>query len=266
MERFEALLHRRAVRSYAPEAVSDGLLKEIDMEIRKLPLLFKDVELEVELVREGEKIHQVSRGIIGDIGKNTAPHYIVLSGRPAEGMRENAGFAGEHLMITMVSKGLATCWLGGAVRKKEQDKVVDTKEGHELAALIAFGNPAVENGHIRSDLNGIPRKPLEQLMADGRIDTEWKPLLEAARIAPSAVNIQPWRFLRDGERLHCYISKPNFLLRKLLGQINHVDMGIALCHLAEAAAHHKKKIRFEKIPEARRDDLIYIVSAVGKKL
>ncbi|MFP4015164.1 MAG: hypothetical protein ACLFVQ_13840 [Chitinispirillaceae bacterium] len=51
------------------------------------------------------------------------------------------------------------------------------------------------------------------------------------------------------KRLHCYITKPNFLLRKLLGQISHVDMGIALCHLAEAAAYHRKKIGFEKFIE-----------------
>lgn len=59
------------------------------------------------------------------------------------------------------------------------------------------------------------RKPMEQITdkPDSR--------LEPARLAPSAVNSQPWYFTHEGDCLHVWCSKKG----------SRLDAGIALAHL-----------------------------------
>jgi hypothetical protein len=47
------------------------------------------------------------------------------------------------------------------------------------------------------------------------------PRLEPARLAPSAVNSQPWYFHHEGNAIHVYCSKKG----------SRLDAGIALAHL-----------------------------------
>ena len=47
------------------------------------------------------------------------------------------------------------------------------------------------------------------------------PRLEPARLAPSAVNSQPWYFTHEGDTIHVYCSKKG----------NRLDAGIAMAHL-----------------------------------
>jgi hypothetical protein len=57
--------------------------------------------------------------------------------------------------------------------------------------------------------------------------------LEPARLAPSAVNSQPWYFTHEGDVIHVYCSKKG----------NRLDAGIALAHLFVA---NEETFRFFK--------------------
>lgn len=266
MDRFDALLHRKSTRKYVSRPVEEKILDDIRTEIETVPLVFPAAGLKIELIEAGDKIHRALRGFIGNLGKNIAPHYLVLSGKALPGMRENAGFAGEHLIINMTARGLATCWLGGLVKDREIHNIVDTEQGYELAALIAFGYPVKQDDYLRTDITRISRKPLKQLMTDGRIDQFWQPLLETARIAPSALNLQPWRFLCDGRPLYVFIKQAgSFISRKLLEDINYVDAGIALCHISEAANYFKRTITIEKEPMIKHSGLSYVATVIDMK-
>ncbi len=48
------------------------------------------------------------------------------------------------------------------------------------------------------------------------------------RIAPSAVNKQPWRAVITGKTVHLYEKKS--LIDSSIGEVQKVDMGIALAH------------------------------------
>jgi hypothetical protein len=86
-------------------------------------------------------------------------------------------------------------------------------EGMKFVIMLAFGYP--KGDQLRHDLKSFKRKSLEQI-AD-RLD----PRLEPARLAPSAVNSQPWFFTHDGNTIHVYCNKKGTRL----------DAGIALAHL-----------------------------------
>ena len=101
--------------------------------------------------------------------------------------RVNAGILGEAFVLEATALGLGTCWVSGTYRRKQIR--LPMQENETALAVIAVGVPerplqAPENRR---------RKPLDKLMnavpADGM-------MLDAAKlvqIAPSAMNMQPWR-------------------------------------------------------------------------
>ena len=75
------------------------------------------------------------------------------------------------------------------------------------------------------------------------------PRLEPARLAPSAVNSQPWYFTHDGDTIHVWCSKKG----------SRLDAGIALAHLYAA---NEESFRFFKAePRTGLTDYDYIGSA-----
>ena len=60
-------------------------------------------------------------------------------------------------------------------------------------------------------------------------------MLELVRWAPSAVNKQPWRLvLREG-RFHFYLKHDKGYVSEVVGDLQKIDMGIALCHFVLGA-------------------------------
>ena len=52
-----------------------------------------------------------------------------------------------------------------------------------------------------------------------------------ARLAPSAINSQPWYFKHTDDGFDVYQVKQNIIKRQVLKKWNPVDMGIALAHM-----------------------------------
>ena len=50
------------------------------------------------------------------------------------------------------------------------------------------------------------------------------------RYAPSAVNRQPWRVIRNEKRYHFYLKHDKGYVSESTGDLQKVDMGIAFCH------------------------------------
>ena len=65
------------------------------------------------------------------------------------------------------------------------------------------------------------------------------PRLEPARLAPSAVNSQPWYFVHDGDSIHVYCEKKG----------SRLDAGIALAHLYVANEETFCFFKAEDAPE-----------------
>jgi len=103
----------------------------------------------------------------------------------------------------------------------------------KFVIMLAFGYP--KGDQLRHDQKDFSRKALEQI-AD-RLD----PRLEPARLAPSAVNSQPWYFTHEGEDIHAY-RIPN----DRLDYMNQIDMGIALAHLYVT---NRETFRFFKVED-----------------
>ena len=92
-------------------------------------------------------------------------------------------------------------------------KTATQVEGMKFVIMLAFGHP--KGDQLRHDRKSFRRKPMEQ------ITDKSDPRLEPARLAPSAVNSQPWYFTHEGDTIHIYCSRKG----------SRLDAGIALAHL-----------------------------------
>src|SRR4030043_227302 len=124
----------------------------------------------------------------------------------------NMGFRMEQMILFATGQGLGTCWIGGLFIEERIGTFLGLEKDERVIALTPIGYPDTSfYGRIfyRLFFLGSPdsrkRKSLEQIAFGSEwaspLDTRDSELLEAlecARLAPSWVNVQPWRFLVNG--------------------------------------------------------------------
>jgi len=222
---YQYIFRRKSVRSYDSSPLDAAVTDEIASLIPKLKPLY-DIRTDISVV-PGDTI----RGMFAI----KAPHYLVFSSENAEGYLENAGFMLQQMDLALSSMGLGSCWVGFARPSRE----IPVKEGMEFVIAMAFGKPA--GSPHRESLSEFSRKPKDRIS-----DVKEDPILEAARLAPSSTNSQPWYFIRARDRIHVYCRSLNRLTGKFYEKFNRIDIGIACCHIWLAGLHHGKNPVFMK--------------------
>ncbi len=102
-----------------------------------------------------------------------------------------AGYAGEALILECEALGVGTCWAWASCDRGAAQKLLQS--GYKLDCVTPLG---IANDTPRERI----LKPLSQLtgLSEGELAAllPWqKSALEYARLAPSAMNKQPWRFI-----------------------------------------------------------------------
>lgn len=244
MDTYEAIFRRRSVRKYSDKNLSSSFLGKLDDNTDDLDKLYEDIDIEVNIIKDGTKIQKIMSGIIGSYGKIKAPHYMIITSEKKKGYLENVGFALEPIVLKLTKAKVGTCWIGGHVPKEELKNIAKIKDDHEAVILISFGNAEDE---LLRDKKDAKRKDISKLI-NGDIDDGWKPYIECARFAPSAVNSQPWRFKEEGNKLHAYSVKRNRFTKLVAGNLhllNKIDVGIALSHMDIASRKFGDDLEFK---------------------
>ena len=222
-EFYKTIFKRKSVRNYNPQPLIKEKLDEIKSFTKSLQPLYPDIKNELMFISGGD--------VKSLIPQRKAPHYIAVFSETKEGYLTNIGFMLQQMDLYLSSHGIGSCWQG--IPKPSKD-VLKTSE-LEFVILIAFGNPKED---LYRNINQFKRKSLGDITDISGVEE----LLEPVRIAPSAINTQPWYFTGNNELIHCYCKKLNFLRAKLLAKWNKIDMGIALYHLTVSAKHQKKTV------------------------
>ena len=220
----EMIFHRKSCRSFTGKPVEPEMMEQI-LSFEPKPL-YPETKVRMDIV---------SRDKVRCICPWTTPQLITVWSEEAEGYLENIGFLFQQMDLHLQTLGLGVCWLGlGRLDPKNAPEA----EGMRFVIMLAFGHP--KGDRLRHDLKGFKRKPLEKI-AD-RPD----PRLEPARLAPSAVNSQPWYFTHEGATIHIHCNKKG----------TRVDAGIALAHLFVANEETFRFFRAEKPREVPGHDYI----------
>ncbi len=187
---------------------------------------------------------------LGTYGVIRGAKYFIL-GAVEEKPRamEDLGYTMEKIILKTTSLGLGTCWLAGTFRRSAFAEKMELTESELLPAITPLGYAAEKRSTLdkmmRRSAASKKRKPWSELFfkdVDKTPLTEkeagnFKQVLEAVRIGPSASNRQPWRIIReDAARFHLYLEE-NKMYNRMLGKIRiqNIDMGIAMCHFELAA-------------------------------
>lgn len=227
-ELYQAIYKRRSIRKYQEKKLSEKRLAAIQKFLNEAKVLNPEIEFEAKIVNsEGVK----------SLLPIKAPHYLQFFSEEKGDYLLNAGFILQQLDLYLSALDLGSCWFGMAKPKKE----IIAESDLEYVITLVFGYPA-ESG-FRDSIEDFDRKPLSEIKeGENHYD-----LLEAARLAPSATNGQPWYFISDKDEIHLYQLEPNFIKKFFYEKMNRIDMGITLAHLWLAAEEHNKDFKLEKL-------------------
>ena len=207
MEMKEVIRKRKSIRKYDLTELDDATLEKVREQIAKLKPLYADIHYSVEIVKK-------TKGLFGI----KAPHYVIFGSEEKDGYLENIGFIGQQMDLFFSGAGLGACWLGASKPEEKEASALP------YVICIAFGKPAEP---LYRDISEFKRKSLDEI-CNGTDER-----LEAARLAPSGVNAQNWYFIAENGKIHCYRKKATSLMGLFFNKLYSIDMGIALCHIAE---------------------------------
>lgn len=182
------------------------------------------------------------------------------------------GYSFEKVLLHAWSLGVGSVWIGGTMKRELFESAAGLGQGEIMPCISPLGYPAKK----RSVKDTMMRKGIG---ADSRFDNsklfyanEWgNPLeiseeladvFEMVRWAPSAVNKQPWRVICKDGIYHLFEKKDKGYDNPKTGDLQKIDVGIALCHLVLGLENIGKAVELEvsdpgiEIPS----DAEYIVS------
>lgn len=169
---------------------------------------------------------------------------------------EALGYSFETLVLYARSLGIGTVWVGGTMDRPAFERAMGLKADERMPCVSPIGYPArrmsIKESAMRKAVRADHREPFEALFFDGSFD---KPLtkenagalafpLEMVRLAPSAVNRQPWRAAAERNAVHFYVKHAKGFVSDAVGDMQKIDLGIALCHFALAAEENGMELQF----------------------
>ena len=244
---------RRSRRRYDSIPLEQGQLAQLQTvcgEFRPYP------QARAELITKSPD--EVLRGVVASYGKVKGAQALIafIGDIDDTYVNEKVGYTGEGIILEATAMGLGTCWVGGSMffRRGLAESIVGAGEKEKVFAVTPVGR-AVKNFSLEERVMigfGLAhrRKPLAELVT-GLDEKEWprwmKAALKAARLAPSAVNRQPWRFHVEPNGIT--VSVDSSLIE--WGISKRLDCGIAMLHIEVDALDCGVKGKWELLEAPR---------------
>ncbi|MBB2182234.1 nitroreductase family protein [Lachnospiraceae bacterium MD1] len=222
MNTFDAIFSRKSVRHFQYEKLEWDVISDILEYANSLPLLIEGIAIEFKLVSNIE----ANQGFNNPFSVR-APYYICISSENKEDYLLNAGYLMQQLNLYITAKGLGTCFvLSGPGRG------LKASMKYEYVIALAFGKTVSSPYRDSSKAKRLPESDV--VVYKEEVTPDIKQIINAARLAPSAYNSQPWRFVVYKNRIHIFTKKNSFLA-KALDYNKMIDMGIMLANLLLAS-------------------------------
>ena len=216
MELNEAIKARHSVRKYTDRPIEAAKVVTLRAAIERMNA---EQGLNIQLVLDEPQAF--SSGIWKYGQFSGVKNYMVMAGPKGAETDEKMGYYGEELVLLAQTLGLNTCWVG--LTYKKIPGTFTLRDGDTVHCVIALGygaHPGVQH----------PQKPMENFYESDGIPPEWfRKGLEAALLAPTAVNQQKFRFI---------LHPDNVVEAKTLFSMagyTHVDLGIVKYHFEVGA-------------------------------
>ena len=214
MTLLEAVSARHSVRKYVDKELSADIIAALQDKIAECN---KVGNLNIQLVQNETRAFT---GMLSYGQFSGVKNYLVMVGKKSKDLDERVGYYGEQLVLFVQTLGLNTCWVGLSYRKVPEAYNVGKDE--KLVCMIALGY-----GETQGFSHKI--KSIEEVSNASDITPSWfKKGVEAALLAPTAVNQQRFSFEHVGVKNNCHQirAKKGF---SMIGYTK-IDLGIAKYH------------------------------------
>jgi hypothetical protein len=212
MTLYETIFARRAVRKFDMTPLAGEILDDIIKFIKATKHINgQDAQFEIAAA--------------GAVSGQSAPHYILAFCEEQDQGFANVGYVLAKTDLYMQSIGLGTCWLGMAKPKANNEK---------FCILLAFGKTNVP---VRKGAEEFKRLPVSEISdADNEI-------AQAARLAPSAMNSQPWKLHFEDNKIIIRYFGRGMMKAMLKKKMSKIDAGIVTRYTAIALEKAGKQIQ-----------------------
>ncbi len=265
MNIIDIIKKRRSVRTFDGTALRTGDRERI---IEYAKLADNPYQLPVEWKLLDGKAQGLSSPVI--VGTD-----LFIAGKmPCRTHAEEAfGYSFEKIVLYAESIGVGTTWIAGTMNRSAFERAIELKSGELMPCVSPLGYPAqkmsLRETVMRNGIKADRRLDFGTLFFDKTFAAPLLPekagviekALDAVRLAPSAVNKQPWRVVLRENEVDFYEKKNNGF-DDGAWDIQKIDLGIALAHFELAARESGLHTRFAlKDPGiAAPDDTVYIAS------
>lgn len=204
----EAMKERHSVRQYKKQPLSERDASALQTEIEACN---RESGLHIQLVMNEPKAFS---GMMAHYGKfSGVRNYIALIGKKDSVLEEKCGYYGERLVLKAQQLGLNTCWV--AMTYSKVKTAFSIGRGEKLCAVIAVGY---------GETQGIPHKSKtvsEVAEAEGQMPDWFRNGIDAALLAPTAINQQKFMLVLDGNKVTAKAGR---------GFYTKIDLGIVKYH------------------------------------
>ena len=236
-EWYAAIPDRRSRRRYASIDIEPNLISHMQTscnDFRPFPqaraeLVTRSADLVLGGLKGSYGIIQGASTFIAFIGEKDDPH-----------VKEKVGYTGEGIILEATARGLSTCWVAGSFRRGAASTLTGISKNERIFAVTPLGYApgAYSLGEkiLPTIIRARRRKPLSELTSglDEKGWPQWmEAALDAARLAPSAYNRQPWRFHLEPDSITVSVDSP----KRELTFPKRLDCGIAMLHIEVAAMY-----------------------------
>lgn len=208
MDLKEAMQARHSVRQYKDRPLGAEVIAALQEEIAACN---RESGLHIQLVTNEPRAFD---GFMAHYGKfSGVTSYLALIGKKGPELDEKCGYFGQRLVLKAQQLGLNTCWVAMSYTKIKTAFTVD--KGEKLCVVIALGYGATQ---------GVPHKsrPFSEVAkADGPMPDWFKNGVEAALLAPTAMNQQKFLFTLSGNKVSAKAGR---------GFYTKLDLGIVKYH------------------------------------
>lgn len=208
MDLTEAMNARHSVRQYKNKPLGAEVIAALQEEIDSCN---QESGLHIQLVTNEPKAFDSLMAHYGKFSGVTS--YIAMIGKKGADLEEKCGYYGERLVLRAQQLGLNTCWVAMTYTKIKN--AFSVEQGEKLCIVISIGY---------GETQGVPHKSKDfekVAKADGQIPDWFKNGVEAALLAPTAMNQQKFRFNLRGNEVSAKAG---------IGFYTKIDVGIAKYH------------------------------------
>lgn len=215
MTLLEAIQARHSVRRYIDKPIEDnliGILQEKVYEVNAKGCLHIQLVTNEPKAFRGKMAYGTFSGV---------SNYFAMVGRKADDLSERIGYYGEQLVLLAQTLGLNTCWVGLTYNNIKEAYEIDEDEKLYCLVALGYGDDPGRN---------VKHKSVSDVSNASDITPLWfRKGIEAALLAPTAVNQQKFRFeyvSPHGDGVHKVKAERGF---SLIGYTK-IDLGIAKYH------------------------------------